>query len=269
MELLTARKSVAVGELSEEFNVAQETIRRDLKKLEEEGLVQRIHGGAVLSGLNGGTLPFNIRAEARQEEKAAIAEAAAALVKSGDTILLDSGTTTTQIARRIRNIKDLIVVTNALNIAIELAGIPDISVNVTGGCVRGTEFCLLGPETEKSLRRIRVDKAFVAASGVSLDHGLAVADGFSAAVKSAMVDAARRAILVVDSSKFGDTALLSYAPIDSIGTMITDAGIAREIVDELRSRNIEVILAGSCGDKEGSISENGKSVQKTGTDGII
>lgn len=271
--------AVSVSELSRLFGVAEETIRRDLKALESAGALRRTHGGAVrvggpaLGGSNtssaaysgaalgsasfGGTpfgsrllggAPFRVapvseRLSQNHELKEAIARAALELVQEGDTILLDSGSTTLELAKALAARRELVVVTHCLRIAAQLAETPHIAVNVLGGTLRPQELALVGPDTRRALERIRVDKAFMACAGFTLEQGAAVSDVLEAEVKRAMVDAAGQAFLLADHTKWGRISLASYASMDRFAAVITDEGLPEEARVHLRPLGVDIVIA--------------------------
>lgn len=240
VELLRERKSVEIAELSELFAVAQETIRRDLKKLEEEGILRRTHGGATIEDRQT-IAPLATRAEANREEKERIGRRALDFVKEGDRIIIDGGTTTLQLARALKsNRRSASIVTNALNIALELAGLPELAVDVVGGTLSESSLTLIGPETEKAFARYRVSKVFLAASGITCEWGLGISNSFEAAVKKAMIEAADEVILLADSSKLGKEGLVSFAPLTKVSLLLTDKGADPKTLDAIARLGVEI-----------------------------
>lgn len=240
MELLREQKSVEIAELSELFAVAQETIRRDLKRLEEEGVLRRTHGGATIEDRQI-IAPLSTRAEANREEKERIGRRALEYIKEGDRIIIDGGTTTLQLARALKkNRRSASVVTNALNIALELVGLPELAVDVVGGTLSESSLTLIGPETEKSFARYRVSKVFLAASGITAEWGLGISNSFEAAVKKAMIEAADEVILLADSSKLGKEGLVSFAPLTKVKRLITDEGADSKIIGTIARMGVDI-----------------------------
>ena len=187
--IILETRAVTVLDLAQRFQVATETIRRDLKKLEAEGVLKRTHGGAIIEESTN-VLPFAQRNQQNIEEKRQIAARAAQLVKDGQTLILDNGTTTMELARALVNKKDITVVTNSLVIARELAYAPGVTVEVVGGVLRKAELSLVGPTAKQFIERIRVDWTFLAAAGVTVDHGPAVSNNLEAEIKTLMAEAA-------------------------------------------------------------------------------
>ncbi len=233
---------VLVSELSDRLGISRITIRKDLDYLESRGLVQRTHGGALAPG-SGALLDPTLQEKERHqlEEKKRIAAAAAKLVEEGQCILLDSGTTTTAIARELRGHSRLTVITNAVNIAAELAG-TDFDVILTGGSLRKNSFSLVGPLAEDVLREIHADILFLGVDGFDTKAGLSTPNILEARVNRAMVKAASKVIAVCDSTKFSRRSLALIVPPQAIHSVITDVAIREEDAEALRNAGIDVIL---------------------------
>lgn len=245
-DLLT-NGQVDVEELSQKFQVNSSTIRRDLEKLEQQGLLRRTHGGAILADILSYSayaydLTFQVNVNKQVEEKALIALAATQYIKPGDTIALSPGTTTTQLARTIRQlqIKDLTVVTNAVNIAMELAGLRGINLIVTGGILLPDFFALVGPQAEQSLNEIFVNQAFIGVTGLHPKHGLTGPNQLEALTHRLTIQRARKTIVLADSTKLGQIALYRIAPTEVIHTLITDRNASPEIIESLKDLGVEV-----------------------------
>jgi DeoR/GlpR family transcriptional regulator of sugar metabolism len=232
--------SVNVGGLCEELGVSEMTIRRDLIALEREGLVQRVHGGAVSVRGRSYEPPFLLRDSEHTEEKARVARAAAALVQPGDSIALDVGTTTLNIARALTDIPGLTVITPSLHILQLLADRPGIRLIATGGQVRPGERSMVGPLVERIFSELFVDKLFLGIAGIDLQAGLTEYNLEDATSKRAMMASAKQIILPADSSKFGRVAFVSVAPVSSVHRIITDEGIDPQIRARLRQLGIQV-----------------------------
>jgi len=234
--------AVRVSNLSKLFGVSQNTIRRDLQKLEEEGLVKRTHGGAILENFYGIDLPFIAREDTYQEEKQRIGKRAAEIIQDGESIILDAGTTVAQVARNIKNKHNLTVITNAVNVALELADCREILTILTGGIIRGVTNCLVGYQAEEFLSEVHVDRLFLAAGGISVEEGLTNPNPFEVPVKKAMIKASEEVILLVAHNKIGNVSLTPITSIDAVHRMITDDGASREEIELFQKRGIEVIL---------------------------
>lgn len=243
--LIGSTGRVNVTDLAERFNVAAETIRRDLAALDQEGTVQRVHGGAVAN---------EAEPEAAEAAKRAIAQAALDYVpRGGSTVFLDSGTTTGHLAARITArppSKDSTFVTNSLPVALDLsaAGFPD--VQLLGGTVRASTKAVVGGTALRTLALLQADVAFIGTSALTIEHGLSTSDRAEAAIKTAMSTSARKVVAVCDSTKIGREYHVSFAPVTSIDVLVTDSGAPAQFVEELREHGVEVVVAPVSADKQ-------------------
>jgi DeoR family transcriptional regulator of aga operon len=242
LELIDEFGKVQVNELSRLFKASEVTIRNDLKDLHKRGLIRRAHGGAVRMETVNVDASLQVKASLQADEKQRIGAAAAALIKDGDTIILDSGTTTQQIAKQIKNRKDLTVITNGINIAMELLGTKDIRLIMLGGMVRQNSYSAVGHFAEDMLRQLSADKLFLAVDAFDLNFGLSTPNPEESKVNQGMVEIATETILVADSSKAGKRSLSRIVTLAAIDTIITDKLLPAETQAELRSRDIELIL---------------------------
>jgi DeoR family fructose operon transcriptional repressor len=240
LELVRERGSVRIGELSALFGVTDETIRRDLLRLDGLGVLQKSHGGAVLATRAEST--FARRLQEHQAEKAAIARAAVDFVRDGSTIIIDSGTTTAHFARGLRGKRDLVVITNAVTNALELMENSDATVVLTGGVVRATTLGAVGSLAVASLHELHVDQTYLAIQSVSVEGGLTYPSFDEVAVKRAMIAAASEVILLADSSKFGHDSLVKVAPLDVLTRVITTPGLASDMSRHLQDLGIDVVV---------------------------
>lgn len=234
---------VLVGEISEELKISQITIRKDLDYLQSKGLVERSHGGALRlqpSALIDPTLQEKVKQHS--EEKQRIASRALSMVEEGQCIILDSGTTTTAIAVGLKRFSELTVVTNAVNIAVELAG-TNLEVILVGGALRRNSFSLVGPLAEDNLEEIHADILFLGVDGFDIEVGVTTPNFLESRVNRAMVKAARKVVAVCDSSKFQRRSLSRIAPPDAVHCIVTDRNLPNETTEALRSQGIEVIFA--------------------------
>lgn len=243
LQLLEEGNSYRVDDLSEKFNVSKDTIRRDLKKLEINGFIKRIHGGAYKIP---GVL-FNPSVEHREmvleKEKKAIGSIANELVKEGDAIFIDSGTTTAELAKCLQK-RNIVVVTNAINILSILLNNHWVNdIILTGGKLKKDGLYLMGGETEDQIKHYNFDKLFLGSSGVSIDFGITSPSREEAQVKRKMIDSSKEVILLVDHSKFDQRGLVTYASIDEIDTIVTDWNIDGKKVSKLEEKGINVIVA--------------------------
>jgi DeoR family fructose operon transcriptional repressor len=244
LKALERSQAVSVLDLGRALRASPASIRRDLVDLERAGLLKRTHGGAVSAQL--ATLEPSLaeKEDRYQAQKAAIAAVAAGFVKEGDTILLDAGSTTRQIARELRERRGITIVTNALNIAWELAS-SHMEIVLTGGQLRPNVLSQVGPLAEQALGVLQVDKLFLAANGVDLDKGVTTPNLIEARTKQAMVASASEVILVVDHSKFGVVAFGRICPIERLHHLVTDAAVPPAMVHALEKRGVKVHLAGA------------------------
>ncbi|MDE1175663.1 MAG: transcriptional repressor AgaR [Edaphobacter sp.] len=242
LSLIERDGRVLVSELSDTLGISRITIRKDLDHLESKGLVQRTHGGALAPQGSALLDPSLKEKEQHQHrEKQLIAAAAAKLVKEGQCVLLDSGSTTTAIARALREFSHLTVVTNAVNIAAELAG-TDFDVILTGGSLRKNSFSLVGPLAEDVLREIRADILFLGVDGFDPQVGLTTPNVLESRVNRAMVHSATRVVAVCDSTKFFRRSMALIVPPTAIHTVITDDQIREEDIEALQGLGIELIV---------------------------
>jgi DeoR family transcriptional regulator of aga operon len=243
LKLLELDGRVLVSELSSTLGISPITIRKDLDFLESRGLVQRTHGGALAphnSILM--DLPLKDKESQQTREKLAIAEAAAGLVTEGQCVLLDSGTTTTAVARALRRFRQLTIITNAVNIAAELSD-TDFEIILIGGNLRKNAFSLVGPLAEDALRQIRADICFLGVDAFDVKTGVMTPSMLEARVNRLMAAASRRVVPVCDSTKFERRSLALIIPPAEIHTVVTDSNTTKEQVEALRLNGIEVILA--------------------------
>ena len=241
--LLAARGQISVQELTEELGASAATVRRDLRILADRGLVDRRHGGvvAVKGKLAAPEPPLLQRGSEQLEQKRRIGRAAAAMVKDGQTIILTGGTTTTHVASALHGREGLTVITNALNIAFELAGDPGITLVVIGGLLRQTELSLVGPIAEKALQDVRADVTMMGIRGIHLELGLTNDSLLESANDQKMIACAPRLIIVADHSKLGQVAPGFVAPIGAVDVLVTDCDAPDDTVRQLREQGVEVV----------------------------
>ena len=232
-----------VAELCTLFNVSPATIRRDLEEMDHLGWIQRDHGGALRVDSWAIEPPVLRRMGVQGEEKRRIGQAAAALVHSGETIFIGSGTTTLEVARHLHGVESLTVITNAMNIANELVNNTRITLIVIGGLVRNSELSLIGHITEQALRELRADKVFLGIRAVSVRDGLTSNYLPEIMTDRGILQIAPEIILVADHTKLGKASTSHVAPISVIHTLVTDRQAPQPFVDELESSGIRVILA--------------------------
>ncbi len=242
LEILIENDQVRVSSLCKLFNVSRETIRHDLIRLQEEGLIIKEHGSAALNRESILDIDFAKRARDHAVQKRRIGLEAAKLIKDGETIIIDSGSTTPHIARNIRNIKSLTVITPSLKVTSELGGKEGITVIMPGGIFNPTGYSLYGPQTEEFFPKINANKLFLAIHGVDIERGLTEINIQIAHLKQVMINSAKEIILVADSSKFGKVEYAGVAPIDKVNAIITDRDLDKGIAEEIQSLGINLIL---------------------------
>ena len=241
--ILTERESglASVVELSKAFKVSSMTIRRDLDWLEERGLLMRVHGGAMVHAALAGERSFTERGEEFNREKQLVGRVAAQLIRDGEVIILDAGTTTQQVAANLGDKNDLTVVTNALPVAEELSRYPQISTILLGGILKHRELCTVGPPVTEELSRLSVDKLFLSVAGFTLEKGATDPDLRETEVKQAMIRAARQVILVTDSSKWGVVTFAQVTTLDAIHKIVIDDAIPADAIGALEAEGVEVV----------------------------
>jgi DeoR/GlpR family transcriptional regulator of sugar metabolism len=243
LELIKEDGHAKVTELSKIFKVTEVTIRQDLEKLEKEGHVKREHGGAFLKNVESNVKSITLRNQDNLPEKSAIAHKAIEFINDGDTIILDSGSTTTEIAKLIKGYKNLTVITNALNIALILGVKPGITLVVTGGEFKAPTLSLTGQKAADFFVNLHVDKLFLATAGVTLKSGLTYPSISDIVVKRAMIESADEVYLVADSSKIGKNAFASLGALSLINTWITDSKITEKDKAIMKDHDINLIVA--------------------------
>jgi DeoR family transcriptional regulator, aga operon transcriptional repressor len=245
IEQLARENVVRVAELSQAFGISEVSIRRDLERLERKGLLQRVHGGAVVVAAGGGA-GDHTSAVPHLDEKRRIGRAAAELVEPGDRILFDSGTTVLEVARALASdpvrAGSLTTITCSLPIVGELGHHRWIHLLLLGGIYLPEHRLVTGPQTIEALRTLHADKMFLGADGMTLSHGVTTATVLEAEVDRAMIQAADQVILVADSSKVGGIGLTTILPLERVHKLITDEGAPAAFVKALREAGVEVIL---------------------------
>ena len=256
---------VTVTELAIRFNTSESTIRRDLAEMAQEGLIKRTHGGALSQITTPAEPPaaqdsgYPLRAEGRSdirpesrlettrqepEELARIAAAASRLVNEGETVIIDSGPGTLQLARRIKAARQsLAVLTNSIEIALELSESFGVSAILTGGLVRGLRSGMVGYVAEQTLRGMQVDKVFLTAPGIDKERGLTTSHLEEISVKQAMIQSAREVILLAEHRSFGKVALVPFAPLSVVHRVVTGRELPAETLSVIAKLGIETILA--------------------------
>jgi DeoR family transcriptional regulator of aga operon len=241
LERLSENGGVGVAELATDLHASAATVRRDLQLLEEQRLLSRTHGGAVAQGMLY-ELPLRYRSARHEDEKRRIAAAAAERVSEGMVVGLTGGTTTTEVARKLSDRRRLTIVTNSLSIAAELAVRPNLKLVVTGGVARPESYELIGPLAETTLTGLNLDFAIVGVDGISADAGLTTHHEAEAHTNRALIERARRTLIVADSSKVGQTAFARICEVERVDELITDSVADSAELAGLREAGIAVTI---------------------------
>jgi DeoR family transcriptional regulator, aga operon transcriptional repressor len=231
-----------VNDLANHFKTSTATIRNDLNELHQRGLVLRSHGGAVMPDTVQRESPVDERLKAHSEEKRRIGAMAATLINDGETIILDSGTTTLEIARQIKNKRGVQIITNGVNIAAELLDARGVQTFIVGGTVRGESASIIGRSTEDMLDQFRADKLFLGGPGCDPEFGVSGPNLEETMVNRAMLRISREIILVADASKFSKRSMSRIAPFSEIDSIISDVSLQEDIQEKLRSLGCKLVL---------------------------
>jgi DeoR/GlpR family transcriptional regulator of sugar metabolism len=241
LDRLRTQGRVLAADLTSELAVSSDTIRRDLRELDETGLVRRVHGGALPR--HGDASPFATRARRAPEAKASIARRAAQMVRDGQLVVLDGGTTTLELARALPDDLRASVVTTSPPIALALTGHPGLEVTVVGGTLRPNALVTVGAAAVDALRVIRADVVFLGVCGLHPEIGVTTEDLEERHVKAAMIDGAAEVVALADHDKLGTAMPVVVAPLRAVTHLVTDADVAVEALAHYRAVGIEVLLA--------------------------
>jgi DeoR/GlpR family transcriptional regulator of sugar metabolism len=240
-EIALREKKVYVSKLSGKFDVTEETIRRDLEKLEQQGIVTRSYGGAILNvEKTSEDIPFYKRAKTNTESKQLIAEKTTEFIKEGSTIVADCSSTVLEVLKLVKNRNDVTVITNSVEVIGELNQ-SEINIILTGGTLRQRSLSLQGSITQSTLKKYNVDIALVSCKGLDIDKGILDSNEAEAEIKRTMIKQANKVILLVDHTKFDKTAFVKLFDYENIDYIITDEEPKEEWINLLHSNNIEVI----------------------------
>lgn len=243
-ELVEQGGAVTVSDLAARFNTSLITIRRDLHHLEKEGVLSRTHGGAIAEAEaeTFAATPYAAREASHADEKRAIAQRAAQMIKDGDSLILNAGTTMQSLAKALHDRQNLRIVTNGVTVAAEFGTNKSAQVYLIGGIVDHAKMATVGQTAEESLRDIRVPRAFLGVSGISVDEGLAMYNQQEAQINRTFIGCAREVTVLVDSSKFTSQAMYRIAPLAEVHRIITDAGILDADRSRIEDLGIELIV---------------------------
>ncbi|MEO8241411.1 MAG: DeoR/GlpR family DNA-binding transcription regulator [bacterium] len=243
LEWIQEEGSARVRELAVAFQVSEATIRQDLERMEVEGAITREHGGAFLNADPAQVGTMTLHHQENMDKKRRIGALAASLVEDGETLILDAGTTTTEIATRLVTRRNLTVITNALNIAVVLGSVPGFAVHMPGGQFKAPTLSLSGDKSVEYFRNIFAGKLFLATAGVALETGLTYPSFADLQLKEAMIKAASHVVLVADSTKINRSSFTRLGSLDVIHSFITDDGISDTDAAEFERRGIRVLIA--------------------------
>lgn len=245
LELLKEKDYVSVAELSADFKVSEVTIRKLLNELDSYGYLKRTRGGAISLSISKDEFEEKEKEKTNIKEKRAIARAAYDCIEDGNIIFLDAGSTTLELVRLIKNgnKRNIVVVTNAINIAYEMTEAEDIELILIGGCVRHRILSCVGSVAEKSIESLYFDKLFLGANSIDIAHGITTPNIYEAQVKRQMLKSSKEVILITDYSKFDKASLSQICPVKVINHLITDNKTTEEYVNKTRELGVKVTIA--------------------------
>lgn len=245
LQELEESSNVTVQMLSARFNISEVTIRKDLNELRKRNLLTRVRGGALrVPDVNiGNDMTIGDKQLRNYREKRAIGKMAASLINDNETILLDSGTTTLEVAKNLHAFQRLTIITNAVNIAVELSKYKRFSIILLGGHLRETSLSTVGPVAESTLKIFYCDKLFLGVDSFSIEKGVSTTNIEEANINQTMMSMAKQTIAVFDSSKFDKRNFAFISPVDRINTIVTDSGIPNDIKSRLKTIGIELYIS--------------------------
>lgn len=243
LSILTRQGRLSVAEVVKRFAISEATARRDLGSLASQGKAQRVHGGVIAVEQAPPELPILQRTSEQSDEKARIGRAAAGRIAERETVFIGSGTTALEVARNLRDRRNLTVITNSLAVLNMLAGSRDITVIALGGMLRDSELSFIGHITEQALAEVRADKVILGARGLSLEHGLTNDYLQETLTDRAILKTGREVIIVADYTKINRVATARLAPLKGIHTLITDSRADKKFIQAVRKQGIAVIVA--------------------------
>jgi DeoR family transcriptional regulator, aga operon transcriptional repressor len=242
-----ARKEgrVSIGDLVRNFDVSPVTLRADLRHLAQEGVLDRCYGGAMVRQEPNQDVPLTVKQSIHNLEKVRIGRAAARLIRARQTVMLDSGSTSAEVARSIKTMKieGLTIITHALNIAQEFTDYPHASVIMLGGLMRHVSRSFVGPQAERAVQELHAHHFFLGVDGVDPEIGLSTPDLLEAQLNAAMIKAAQEVTVVADASKMGRRSLSLIGSVDLVTRLITDDRLSEEMASKFRKRGVEVVIA--------------------------
>lgn len=243
VELLMVHKKLIVVDLCKIFDVTPPTIRSDLKELEARGLLQRTHGGAILNSKTGQEMNFSQREVENIKEKRLIAKAAADIIHDGDTIIIDSGTTTLELTKCLAFKKKLTIITIDFKVAAWLEDNTDFNIFFLGGFIKRDFHCTIGPEVVNTLQTMCADKCIIGTTGITAERGISTPDAYHAEIRRKMMSVSSKSIVLADSRKLGKNAFSIVAPLNDVDTLVIDNKINPSDIKMLEDAGITVIVA--------------------------
>lgn len=241
MNKLKAEQRVLVSELATYYGVTEETIRRDLDKLEKEGYATKTYGGAIWGNSTKTDLSYTIRNKTNVEAKTTIGKLVSNLIEDGDHIMLDDSSTSLYIAKHLKEKKKLTVITNSIEIIMELSNIDGWTIMSTGGRLKPDSLAFVGNQAQEMLRNFHVDKAFISCKGLDQQVGITDSSEFHSLLKQAMMRSAKQTFLALDSSKFDKASFVKIAALDRINTVVTDTKPSAEWLQHFRDTGLNCI----------------------------
>ena len=242
VDIITKQRTIKNTQLMDEFGISIETVRRDLEYLEQQGILRRVYGGAVLNTTMGGEPEYASRAQDHADEKSAIAAVAASMIAPRDSVFLGVGTTVQAMVPFMQNLSEVTVFTNALRTAVALSDYPGCSVILPGGQLRAKELTLSEYPSEECISNFNIDKAFIGTGGLT-EAGITDYHIGEARLHRQLIKNARQSIALVDSSKFGNRAMTNLCTLEEIDVVITDSNAPKPMVNALRQAGVNVIIA--------------------------
>jgi len=243
LSLLARQRRLSVTDIVKQFSISEATARRDLESLTSQGKVQRVHGGVIAVEQAPPELPILERESEQLEEKRRIGQAAASLVAEHESLFLGSGTTVLEVARNLRDRKNLTVITNSLPVLNILAGIQGITVISLGGMLRESELSFIGHLTEQAMIEVHADKVFMGTRGASLEHGFTNDYLQETLTDRAILKSGREVIMVADHTKVNRVSTVLLAPLNSVHTFVTDSRADKKFVQSLKQQGLQVVIA--------------------------
>jgi len=240
---LQQERRVLVSDLSQFYNVTEETIRRDLEKLEKEGVAKKTYGGAILNENFNVDLPYTVRKKSNVSNKQQIAEIIAQMIEDGDHIIMDASSTALYVAKRIKNKKNITLITNSVEIILELSDMTGWKILSTGGSLKEGSLSFVGYQAEDMIKKFHVDKAIISCKGVDIENGFTDSNEMDAQVKKAILNSAKYKILAADSSKFNKISFTKIGDFSDIDTIVTDNPLGENWEKVLSSKGVDIIYS--------------------------